>query len=234
MAKTSLPNNLSIDNIVFGAMPLNRRFIDMTGERYGRLVVLGYHGHTQWFCLCDCGAIAVTSRVCLRRGMTKSCGCLSRETSRDRNLVHGYSGTRVYRIWSHIKSRCYEPTNVGYELYGGRGVKVCQRWMESFAAFLEDMGDPPTDKHSIDRINSDGDYTPENCRWATSTQQNRNRRNNRVITYLDKTQTLEEWAAELGIDSRRVGWRLTKGWTIRQAFGIDPTPKRVAWNKGRK
>lgn len=164
-------------------------FIDLSGRRFGRLTVVrlhgkkpnGYHANgtplhrLTWFCQCDCGATAVVAGRELRRGETKSCGCAKKELIGALNRTHGMTRKREYRSWQAMKERCGNLNNCHFNNYGGRGIQVCERWRNSFENFLADMGKCPP-LHSIDRIDVDGDYTPENCRWADAATQTINRR----------------------------------------------------------
>ncbi len=134
-----------------------------------------------------------------------------------REKRHGMSRTRVYVAWRSMKRRCYAPSVEKFAEYGGRGIKVCERWRESFAAFYEDMGDPPPGA-SLDRLDNDGDYAPGNCRWATQTQQLRNTRRNRLLTYAGKTLCIAAWADEVGLSQQLIWNRLRKGWSVERAL----------------
>lgn len=148
------------------------------GERYGRLTVVAYAGSANWKrryeCLCDCGRKKVIRGEVLRRGESRSCGCLSVEMVNDRNRTHGKTGTPTWQSWNSMKRRCSDPGRWNYKFYGGRGIAFCDRWA-SFENFLADMGERP-DGTSLDRVNNDGNYEPSNCRWATRSQQRMNRR----------------------------------------------------------
>jgi hypothetical protein len=154
---------------------------DLRGKRYGYLIVVKYHGQNKhhracWECRCDCGNVIIASAPHLDVGDTKSCGC------RKGTLVHGhsrqYGNSRTYTTWLSMRQRCLNPNNIGYADYGGRGITICQEWIDSFEAFLRDMKERP-EGMTLDRINVNGDYEPGNCRWATPKQQRANQRKRR-------------------------------------------------------
>lgn len=153
----------------------------LIGQRFGRLVVTaeaapGKDRRKRWRCLCDCGGETITSTYHLRSGSTKSCGCLTAERAHDRQYKHGGKGTRLYNIWKNMRQRCTNPKNPDFKWYGARGIKVCEEWND-FAVFREwALANGYREDLTIDRVNVDGDYRPENCRWTTWAEQARNRR----------------------------------------------------------
>jgi len=188
-----------------------RKFIDLTGQRFGRLVVVSKaensnSGHARWNCICDCGVEAIVFGCNLRSGCTKSCGCLQREKTSETNITHGMTKTPTHITWKSMKQRCTDHKYSCYENYGGRGIAVCGRW-NKFDNFYEDMGKRPNGT-SLERIDNNGNYCPENCCWATPKTQNRNTRRNRIIEYDGKSQCLSAWAEELEINYETLRKRL--------------------------
>ncbi len=171
-------------------------------------------------CRCDCGEVGVYRLYSLRNGNTRSCGCLAAEAIHTGPVTHGGSDTPEYHVWCGLRCRCTNPNGTAWDNYGGRGITVCERWMESFPAFLEDMGRRPSDRHSIDRIDNDGNYEPGNCRWATSREQMRNTRVNYLVEHNGETKCVAEWAEQYGMSPSVLYARLVKlGWTFEQASG---------------
>ena len=199
------------------------RISDITGRLYGQLTVLGLaekktkRRGAMWLCRCSCGTEKVIGGNNLQSGNTKSCGCTRYINSSASRRTHGMSESTEYRIWSLMKARCSNKTNNRYAEYGGRGIGVCERWLDSFAAFLEDMGPRPA-KHSLDRIDCNVGYCPENCRWADHKTQQRNRRNNVVIAAFGKKQCAARWAEETGIPAQVLSRRIRSGWASERAL----------------
>lgn len=216
--------------IIAQILPIdNPQIKDLTDQRFGRLLVLGYAGSrkkkAQWLCQCDCGRKTIVDRGNLLSGCSQSCGCLHNELLSKQNTTHGMSH-RVpeYGVWSAMLSRCDNPKNRQFHDYGGRGITVCERW-RSFENFYADMGPRPTAQHSIDRIDVNGNYDPSNCRWATKLVQANNARSNIPLTHDGRTMNLTEWARELGIKKITLYDRIHKlGWSIERALAT-PTRK---------
>ena len=200
------------------------RGFDLTGRRFGRLVVLRLVGRTKarallWECRCDCGASSVVRAGGLLNGGTQSCGCLQREKSAAAKLTHGLARTPEYKVWDHMRQRCENPKHKGFANYGARGIRVCERWRK-FENFIADMGERPSPKHTIERADNDGDYEPGNCRWGTWREQSRNKRTNRLITANGITKPLTTWAEELGVPPTTLFERLRRGWTHERVVNV--------------
>jgi len=168
---------------------------------------------------CDCGSVLEVSMHSLRDGSSKSCGCLQRDTAT--KLVDGKrsSDHPLYKTWIGMRERCFSEKCKDYPHYGGRGISICSRWTKSFQHFAEDMGSRP-DGYSLDRIDNDGDYSPENCRWASRVSQQRNRWDNRYLTAFGKTLLLIEWAEKYGISDGTIYSRLSLGWSAEDAVSL--------------
>lgn len=191
---------------------------DLTGERFGKLTVLKYIGESKWLCKCECGNFARPRGYSLTRNITKSCGCYQRAKVKEKSTKHGMAGTRIYKTWHNMKSRCNNPNATKYEIYGGKGIRVCDEWLvfENFYKWAVSNG--YEEGLSIDRIDGCKDYEPNNCRWVDYKMQNNNTSQNHLITYKDRTQNLTQWAEELGIDANTLGTRISRGWGIEKAI----------------
>lgn len=199
--------------------------LDLIGQKFGKLTVAertenAKNGHSKWKCICECGKEVVVEGSSLRRGNTMSCGCYNREITIKRLTTHGGKGTRLYRIWAQIKTRCYNENDEHYKNYGGRGISMCESWRDSFDSFRDwAIENEYSDDLSIDRIDVNGNYEPSNCRWATEKEQQNNRTNNRLLTYDGKTQTMTQWAEELGLSYYTIRTRMNKlGWTVEETL----------------
>lgn len=194
------------------------------GERFGRLTAIcqtsrRIKGKVMWLCKCDCGTEIEVMSTRLRQAHSKSCGCLRKDGLLRR--THGHSRDPIYGAWHNMMARCQTRKN-----YADRGIKVCDRWC-SVSAFVDDMGAQYRPGLTLERIDNNGPYAPENCRWATRAEQARNRRTNRSITFNGKTQTVEDWAKELGIHERTITSRIDKlGWSESRAL-TDPVQAQI-------
>lgn len=200
------------------------KFKDLTNKKLGRLTVIGRDGYAKnrgimWKCICDCGNTTMVHGDSLNRGLTKSCGCIQKEYATN-NIKHGYSRRtgihRTYSSWQHMLSRCINENSNNYSDYGGRGITVCDEWLD-FANFLADMGECKG-KLTLDRIDVDKGYNKDNCQWATMLHQENNKRNNRLIEFNGKTLTMAQWARDVGIKSNTLFSRLKSGWTVERAL----------------
>ena len=206
------------------------KIIDITGQRFGRLTVLRLdkidkRGEKFWLCQCDCGNTASVSSYKLRTGYTRSCGCLQQEHRKEGfNRKHGMADTKLYVIWQNMKHRCTDPKNMMFKHYGGRGITVCQEWLSGFEQFLkwaESAG--YYEGLSLERINVNGNYEPNNCKWITKTQQYLNRTDSHFLTAFGRTQTIKEWADESGIKYDTIERRVNQyGWSAEKAVTFKP------------
>lgn len=200
--------------------------LNLIGKRFGILTPIKFIGLSRnnkalWLCKCDCGQEKIILSNSLTCQRTKSCGC-----RRTKNLIsratHGhcrnYQGSKIYKRWCGILTRCFNINEKSYKDYGGRGIIICERWLK-FENFLEDMGEPPTSKHQIDRIDNNLGYYKENCRWILPKENGRNKRNNHLITFKNKTQCLSQWSDDYNIKYQTLYRRICRDkWPIEKAL----------------
>src|SRR5689334_18932234 len=182
-------------------MRLHGNTQDLTGRRFGRLVVSAYAGKASWECVCDCGNTRRVLGKSLRGSNTQSCGCYMRERNSEAHRKHGKRDATEYRIWSLMKDRCLNKGGAAYKNWGGRGITICKSWVDSFEQFMAAMGPRPPGGE-LDRIDNDGPYEPSNCRWADRVTQANNKRNNVKIEVFGETRTVAQWAREYGISEK--------------------------------
>jgi len=191
---------------------------DLDGKKFGKWTVLAFdrvNGKKSfWKCRCDCGTERSICRGSLTNGGSLSCGCARLESLKKKFTTHGKTKTRAYRIWEGIKVRC---GNKDDKYYAGRGIALCERWKD-FENFYADMGDPPGNRYSIDRIDNSGHYEPGNCRWVTSKKQANNRRNSFLIYFDGKTKTASEWSELSGVKPATIKDRIRRGWNTEEAI----------------
>ena len=199
---------------------------DLTGQRFGRLIVIcegtrKIKNRITWLCECDCGNYTTAMPQPLKDGRTQSCGCYNRDQTTKLNTTHGETkkNSNEYSAWSGIKTRCYNDNLPQYKDYGGRGITVCDRWLDSYEYFLSDMGRKPSSCHSIERKDNNKGYSPDNCRWATRKEQQNNMRTNRVLALCGVSMTVAEWAVIMGGKAGALYTRLSAGWSIERTLG---------------
>jgi hypothetical protein len=205
-------------------MSINGPLKNLRGQRFGALVAESYipgskTSHASWLCRCDCGKQNKVSTNQLLAGRSKSCGCLVGANISKARTAHGHTAggnSRTYRIWANMITRCHNPKAQNWAHYGGRGIAVCNRWRDSFSAFLADMG-PAPERLTLDRINSDGPYEPGNCRWASMYEQAANKRTTRVITVDGQRMTVSQASERFGVSYSLLHSRLAKGWEAARA-----------------
>ena len=199
---------------------------NIVGKKYTRWTVVSRaenrimpngKARIMWNCICDCGAKSIVFGQSLASSDSKSCGCL-----KSGNPTHGMSYKPIYKIWAAMKYRCLNKNDKRYRDYGGRGISVCNEWLNSFERFYSDMGSRPNGM-SLDRKDNDGDYTPENCKWSTQKEQSANMRNNLNITYNGTTMTATQWSRKLGGSDNLVSHRIhLLNWDNERAVTIKP------------
>lgn len=200
-----------------GCLQAENRMKYHAGQRFGSVVLINHVGNGYWKLRCDCGKEFVSRVYPYKIGKNRTCGCSLYDGSRQ--TTHDHSRTNIYRIWQGIKRRCYNPKYSGFENYGGRGIKMCDRWLHSFENFLADMGERPGKEYSIDRIDVNGDYSPENCRWATWKQQMNNTTKTIHLSHNGVTHSITEWSEIYGIPLRTAHNRYSSGYSFEKIFG---------------
>lgn len=240
--------NIKSANLLHGQVSCGCiRITSLVGKKYGRLRVTEQaenvraksgRTHVMYLCKCDCGTRVLVKAENLRSGNTKSCGCLEKDINKEKSTKHGLKGTRIYNVWQGMKQRCYNPNETEYGNYGGRGITVCKEWLgehgvENFAEWAYSTGYDENAEHgecTIDRIDNDKGYSPDNCRWATNKEQQRNKRNNFVVIYKEKEMTLSEVSEITGINRETLSSRLGRGMTIEEAVSFKKTELKLTFN----
>jgi len=205
--------------------------VDLTGQKFNRLNVIreaskqrGKGFGVLWVCKCECGNETTVDSRSIKHGNTKSCGCLEREVLMKRNTTHGqaFTGNKTaeYKAWMHMKSRCYNPNVERFKNYGGRGIEVCERWLQDFTYFFEDMGKKPEGKYSLHRIDENQNYCKENCMWATDYIQNRFKTNSVYLEYNGEKKIQNDWAAELKVKPSKIVYYRQKGWEFDKIYNF--------------
>ena len=201
------------------------------GQKYNKLTILGYEGVNKnqdaiAKCKCDCGNIHNIPLKHVINGIVKSCGCLQKEIARNRFIIDGRTTERLYNIYMNMKARCYNINNIDYKNYGGRGITICKEWLDDYTTFKKwSLENNYNDNLSIDRIDVNGNYEPNNCRWTTQIVQCNNRRNTIKITYNNQTHTITEWAEIFNIDRKLIASRYRRGLPLEKVFYQDKLKK---------
>lgn len=210
------------------------KIMRLEGKKYGKLTVVEFShqnkaGNAVWKCVCDCGNTASVAAGNLRRGNTKSCGCLPSEI----HTKHGRSNDYIFKLWVHIMDRCLNPKSPFYHRYGGRGIRIHEPWKDSsrfISDVISEIGERPEGCHSLDRKENDIGYFPGNIRWATWKQQANNKSNNRILEFKGESKTVSQWSESLGIDYAVILNRLRRGWSVKKALST-PAAKAAKINK---
>lgn len=215
------------------------RLKDMTNYEFNGCVVLkraeNKGKNVCWLCRCYCGNNFVVRSTDIRTGNTKSCGCLNKKLAGDRARKHGNRNSRLYNIWNNMKMRCINPNSISFKNYGGRGIKVCDNWFNSFENFYKwAMNNGYDNTLTLDRIDNDGDYKPSNCKWSDYTHQERNRRNNHILEYNNEKHTIAEWSELTGIPYKTLWKRVKKGWSVEKSLTqLLRGQKELIWRDGK-
>lgn len=214
----------------------DHRILDLTGHTFGRLTVVSFAGRNAknlivWNCLCSCGNECFRTSSDLRnksiRNRRRSCGCLAVDVTRERSVSHGETNSPTYRSWHSMKDRCLRSLATGFDRYGERGITICDRWLNSFEAFRDDMGERPSLDYSIDRIDNNGNYEPGNCRWATRTEQANNRKKQKprlLIEFNGESLTVNEWAKRIGVQPGTIHHRRWRGLPVDEVLRANGRP----------
>lgn len=208
---------------------MSKPFKDISGQKFGRLTALyrlhNYHDRKNgvyWLCVCDCGNLKEVTSGDLIKNKVKSCGCLIHDMLLKRNTTHGKAKCKLYKIYQNILYRCYNKNCKHYKHYGGRGIAVCSEWKDDFMSFYDwSINNSYKEGLTIDRIDVNGNYKPNNCRWITNKQQTRNRRNTKCITYKGESKPLAEWCEIYNINYNKVYSRLYRNWSIEKALELE-------------
>ncbi len=232
----------SVEDLNFQSLPKDKRFKDMTGMRFGRLLVLGLAerspaGNKSWYCQCDCGSITRSPAGALRSGKTLSCSCLNKDILREGKTTHGMSKTPTHNSWCRMMYRCYCKTGDKYALYGARGITVCDRWRfgedgkSGFECFYSDMGERPMGK-TVHRVDNDGNYEPSNCVWATQKEQMLSTSKSHRLTLNGISLTVSQWTERLGFKNSTIQNRLRRGWTEERILTTPIIPPQISGASG--
>lgn len=173
---------------------------NLIGQRFGKLTVVSWAGDSRWLCQCDCGGVSTPITANLKRGNTKTCGCSKRGSENKRAWKHGLYNTRAYKTWLSVRRRCFDQKNAAYKDYGAKGISMDDEWANDVVAFVRDVGQPPSDNHTLDRIDNSKGYFPENVRWATPIEQANNRSTNRYVVFRGERMTVSQLARKIAIE----------------------------------
>jgi hypothetical protein len=217
---------------------MGRKFKDLTGQRFGRLIAVKYLGNGKWLCQCDCGNSKIVNSGDLNSSRVNSCGCYKSEYITKKNKIHGLRQHRLYSIYYGMINRCYNESVESYNYYGGRGIKVCDEWLDKENGFINfynwAIENGYDDSLTIDRIDVNGNYEPNNCRWATSTIQAFNKNNTVFVTFDNERKTLVEWCNLYNINIKTVRDRVKREWDIIKAIRtpVNSKYRRKEYNDG--